>query len=201
MARADVPKNTPKSKRRRAELLTAAQLVFEREGYFDTRVADIAAAAGVSHGTFYTYFDSKDDVLHVLIDGVSDELFAAASAPPDGPAAALDVLEHSIRTFMHVYRDRADILRVLDQATASSEAFLAIRTGIRNRFRQRVERVLRSHDVGLDPVHGAYALGGMIEDFARGAYQFGLDVDEDVAIATLTLIWARAVGMAPPPIS
>lgn len=155
MARADVPKNTPKSKRRRAELLAAAQLVFEREGYFDTRVADIAAAAGVSHGTFYTYFDSKDDVLHTLIDGVSDELFAAASAPSDGASSPLAVLEHGIRTFMHVYRDRADMLRVLDQATASSEEFLAIRTGIRNRFRDRVERVLR----GPSPTSNENACG------------------------------------------
>ena len=195
MARADVPKNTPKSARRRRELLDAAQQVFERCGYFETRVADIASEAGVAHGTFYTYFDSKDDVLHTLVDGIADELITAASTPVERPSTPIEALEHSIRTFMHVYRDRAAMLKVLDQATTSSDAFLEIRTSIRNRFRERVEAVLRARDVGLDPVHAAYALGGMVEDFARGAYQFHLAVDEDVAIATLTRIWARAVRL------
>ncbi|MGH2927257.1 MAG: TetR family transcriptional regulator, partial [Solirubrobacteraceae bacterium] len=48
--------------RTRAALIDAARRVFERDGYLEARVADIAAAAGVAHGSFYTYFDSKDDV-------------------------------------------------------------------------------------------------------------------------------------------
>ena len=48
----------------------------------------------------------------------------------------------------------------------------------------------------LNPKIGAYALGGMVEDFARGCYVLGVLVDEDLAIDTLALIWIRSVALA-----
>lgn len=50
----------------RAALLEAARSCFLEHGYHGTRIDTIAEAAGVSHGTLYTYFDSKDHVAHVL---------------------------------------------------------------------------------------------------------------------------------------
>jgi AcrR family transcriptional regulator len=47
----------------RARLLRAAADVFAARGYDGTRVADIAAAAGVSNGALYAHFGSKADLL------------------------------------------------------------------------------------------------------------------------------------------
>ncbi len=47
----------------RERLLRAAVDVFARRGYEGTRVADIAAAAGLSNGAMYAYFDSKGELL------------------------------------------------------------------------------------------------------------------------------------------
>lgn len=47
----------------RARLLRAAAEVFAERGYDGTRVADIAAAAGVSNGAMYAHFASKADLL------------------------------------------------------------------------------------------------------------------------------------------
>jgi AcrR family transcriptional regulator len=47
----------------RARLLRAAADVFAERGYDGTRVADIAAAAGVSNGALYAHFASKADLL------------------------------------------------------------------------------------------------------------------------------------------
>lgn len=47
----------------RERLLTAAATVFAERGYDGTRVADIAAAAGVSNGALYAHFDSKAELL------------------------------------------------------------------------------------------------------------------------------------------
>jgi AcrR family transcriptional regulator len=47
----------------RERLLRAAADVFARRGYDGTRVADIAAAAGVSNGALYAHFGSKADLL------------------------------------------------------------------------------------------------------------------------------------------
>jgi len=47
----------------RERLLQAAADVFAERGYDGTRVADIAAAAGVSNGALYAHFSSKADLL------------------------------------------------------------------------------------------------------------------------------------------
>jgi AcrR family transcriptional regulator len=70
----------------RERLLRAAADVFAERGYDGTRVADIAAAAGVSNGALYAHFPSKADLLvdalrahgrHLL-----GELFAADPGRP-----------------------------------------------------------------------------------------------------------------------
>jgi AcrR family transcriptional regulator len=47
----------------RERLLRAAATVFAERGYDGTRVADIAAAAGVSNGALYAHFNSKAELL------------------------------------------------------------------------------------------------------------------------------------------
>ena len=46
----------------------AATRVFARNGYFNSKVADIARAAGVADGTVYLYFKSKEEILHSIFD-------------------------------------------------------------------------------------------------------------------------------------
>ena len=204
MARDDLPRTTPKSIRRREELLDAANNTFIERGYFETRATDIANAAGVSHGTFYTHFDSKDHVLRVLIDRLADNLFEASAETLE--TNPFGTVETTIRTFMHAYRDQAGMIAILEQATAANAEFLEIRLQIRNRFSARLEAILNTYlarnehnachpNQHLDPSIAAYALGGMVEDFARGCYILGVIVDEDAAIRNLALIWARAVGL------
>ncbi len=53
----------------RERLLAAARESFANRGFASTRVADIVGLAGTSHGTFYTYFEDKRDVLLALTAG------------------------------------------------------------------------------------------------------------------------------------
>ena len=49
-------------------ILRAATRVFARNGYFNSKVADIARAADVADGTVYLYFKSKEEILHSIFD-------------------------------------------------------------------------------------------------------------------------------------
>jgi len=51
---------------RRAELVDAAARVFMERGYAAATVSDITSRAGSSHGTFYVYFDSKEDIFDAV---------------------------------------------------------------------------------------------------------------------------------------
>ena len=51
----------------RAEIVTAADVLFYRQGYEHTSFADIAGAVGLSRGNFYYHFRTKDEILDAVI--------------------------------------------------------------------------------------------------------------------------------------
>jgi TetR/AcrR family fatty acid metabolism transcriptional regulator len=53
---------------KREAILRAATRVFAGNGYFNSKVADIAREAGVADGTVYLYFKSKEEILHSIFD-------------------------------------------------------------------------------------------------------------------------------------
>jgi TetR/AcrR family fatty acid metabolism transcriptional regulator len=63
---------------KREAILRAAISVFAHNGYFNSKVADIAREAGVADGTVYLYFKSKEDILHSIFDRSVDEAVAEA---------------------------------------------------------------------------------------------------------------------------
>src|SRR3979409_2194430 len=62
---------------KRSAILRAAIRVFANNGYFNSKVADIARAAGVADGTVYLYFKSKEEILHSIFDQNMAEEIAA----------------------------------------------------------------------------------------------------------------------------
>jgi len=63
---------------KREAILRAATSVFAHNGYFNSKVADIAREAGVADGTVYLYFKSKEEILHSIFDRSVDEALGAA---------------------------------------------------------------------------------------------------------------------------
>ena len=58
---------------KREAILRAAITIFARKGYFNSKVADIAAEAGIADGTVYLYFKSKDEILRSVFDRAMEE--------------------------------------------------------------------------------------------------------------------------------
>ncbi len=52
----------------RAQVLEAAQELFQQQGYHETSLGDVAAAIGVGRTTLYEYFRDKDDLLATLVE-------------------------------------------------------------------------------------------------------------------------------------
>lgn len=63
---------------KREAILRAAIVVFAHNGYFNSKVADIAREAGVADGTVYLYFKSKEEILHSVFDRSVEEALDAA---------------------------------------------------------------------------------------------------------------------------
>lgn len=59
-------KNIKKQKKRK--ILEKAFELFRKNGYMDTKVEDITKALGISKGSFYTYFKTKEELLCELLE-------------------------------------------------------------------------------------------------------------------------------------
>ena len=104
---------------RRQQILRAAAHVFARKGLAATTIADIAQAAGVSHGLAYHYFDSKEDIFAQLIrramDGTERLLLEARSR--EGTVTSR--LHWLIEQMIEGASDSADDLLIVQQAAIS----------------------------------------------------------------------------------
>src|SRR5882724_4415388 len=72
------PRRQQQAAATRAQILAAAQTLFERQGYAATTMAAIAGEAGVALKTVYLAFETKSGVLralwHLLLRGDEDEV-------------------------------------------------------------------------------------------------------------------------------
>lgn len=91
---------------KREAILRAAITVFAHNGYFNSKVADIAREAGVADGTVYLYFKSKEDILHSIFDRSVDEALASARKQIELITDPRDKLRRI--AFLHLERLGAD---------------------------------------------------------------------------------------------
>jgi AcrR family transcriptional regulator len=92
----------------RERLLRAAATVFAERGYDGTRVADIAAAAGVSNGALYAHFDSKAELLVQALRTHGRRLLAELFAAD--PERSITELLLEIGRSLPRGRDRGDLI-------------------------------------------------------------------------------------------
>jgi TetR/AcrR family fatty acid metabolism transcriptional regulator len=69
---------------KREAILRAAVKVFARNGYFNSKVSDIAGEAGIADGTVYLYFKSKEEVLHSVFDRAMEEFINEGKSQLEG---------------------------------------------------------------------------------------------------------------------
>ena len=91
---------------KRELILRAATRVFARNGYFNSKVADIARAADVADGTVYLYFKSKEEILHSIFDQNMAAAIGAGRALIQQLSDPREKLRHIAR--LHLERLGAD---------------------------------------------------------------------------------------------
>ena len=200
--------STARGRRTRAALIHAAREAFEQKGFQDTRISDIAARAGTSYGVFYHYFRTKEAILGELFTTITGDMFTASLPSPDVPPDPLSRIEDANRKYLAVANRNARLIAVIEEMAIRDPYFRELKLQIREPFLRRNEagiRHLQEHgrtDRDLDPVLAASILGGMVEHFTLLWFVHGVDYNEDVAVSTLTKLWAQAIGVddttAPP---
>ena len=63
------------SEERKGQIMNAAEEVFSQKGFSDARMDDIAEGTGLSKGTLYLYYKSKDDLIIAILDRIFQREF------------------------------------------------------------------------------------------------------------------------------
>ncbi|RWR15256.1 TetR/AcrR family transcriptional regulator [Siminovitchia fortis] len=71
---------------RKTEILNAAEMLFTAKGYSETTVNDILREVGIAKGTFYYYFQSKEEVMDAIVQRFIDKGVEAAKAIAADPS-------------------------------------------------------------------------------------------------------------------
>jgi AcrR family transcriptional regulator len=197
-----------KGERTRARLLEAAKHVFEDDGFLDARISDIAERAGVSHGTFYTYFESKEEIFREVAVMVEERLSAPLGDVillQGSRATPHERIREAMRRHLESYRDEARIMGVIEQVTRHDDRLAEVRLERGLRDRQRVAdsiRQLQRHglaDPRLNPTTAAAVLGSMTNRFPEMWLTQGmLDCSFDEGVEQLTLIFTNALALTDP---
>lgn len=87
-----MPSKDELTSERRAQILQAAAIVFARGGVDGARMDDIVAESGLSKGTLYWYFDSKQEIIVALVDQVIRAEYEQLQALLDNPGSVRERL-------------------------------------------------------------------------------------------------------------
>ena len=202
---------TPRSKKgaqTRARLLEAAKDEFEKTGFLEARISDIAERAGLSHGSFYHYFDSKEQIFRELAE-IEEALLTAPADEPDamstGELTEFDRIYRANRLYLRRYRDNAKIMGVIEEVSRYDEHVNQARMARQKHFADRAERAIRrlqragAADRKVDPEIAALALGAMVARVAElWLVEHWGNYDLDQVADQVTRLWANAIGLEEP---
>lgn len=193
---------TARGARTREALVAAARRVFERDGFINARLADITAEAQCSVGTFYTYFDTKDEIFTAVMQVAQDDMLHPGMAPADEPENVPASLEAGNRAYVEAYRRNAKLMLLQEQVATIDLSFRELRLARGRAFtRRNAQWIKRLQDEGyadpsLEPTMTARALSTMVARMAYHAFALeeeGWDTEAIVEIATK--LWLNALGI------
>ena len=195
------PTRKPAGGPTRERLLVAARESFATLGFASTRVADIVALAGTSHGTFYTYLDDKQDALLTLTQEAASAIYGAAVGPLAGSKrpSPRDVIRARLTVFFRTYGEWWDVVRTWDHASAIHPEVDELRGRIRASIVEQLCQLLardpelRLVDGRLDLETAAIALTAMVEEFAGRWFALGRTLGT-TEIEQLTALCAGALS-------
>jgi AcrR family transcriptional regulator len=197
-----------KGEQTRARLVAAAKVVFERSGFLDARITDISEEAGLSHGSFYHYFESKEEIFREVVTDVERKLAAPMSdviLNPNSDATPRERIRQAIRQHMEAYRDEAGIIGVIEMVSRYDRQVQAarlirlekVRSQFRESIRQLQERGLADPDLDLDVATAV--LGSMTDRFPEmWLVEKRLDPDFDHGVEQLVRMFTNAMGLKDP---
>lgn len=181
-------------RRTRTALLDAAMAALSEKGYHAARVDDVVRIAGVSHGTFYLYFASKEDLFGAMAERCATDMTTLAGELSSMPAAEVDegVLRDWLRQFLDLYRTHGVVIRAWAERHVDDPKLMALGRGAFATMTASFERWIAAARPDDASVVRAAAMLALVERFAYIVTSRDLGWSDDDVLDTLTRLIRRA---------
>ena len=157
----------PQGRKTLAKLLEAGIVVFGERGFHAARVDDIVKVADTSHGTFYLYFSSKEDLFRALVADVAEQMrVLAEELPPiSSRRDGYEELRAWLGRFYDLYEHYDPVIRAWTESNNQSAELAREGALVLRRFiNQLVRRVREVEPAAVgDPQVAALAMVSMVE--------------------------------------
>lgn len=154
--------------RKRRHILDCASELFAERGYAGTTVQDIIRRSGISTGSFYFYFKSKDMLFECLYDEFSTLLDRVSEFAMKKAANEVIGFCRSKASELWVFQKNKGLAKaMMIEAAGMNPKFLEKRAGIFKKSDERIERIFSSlEEIGFkspyDPKTGALICNGTL---------------------------------------
>ena len=193
---AKLPK-TKRGRQTREKLLQAAEVEFGERGFHDAAISEITRRAGVALGTFYVYFESKEEIFRALVAYMNQLTRQWISERVAGSPDRLTAEQMGVEAFMEFVREHRNLYRIVSEAQfVAEDAFRDYYTVFADAYRQNLESAAAGREIRKgDAEVWSWALIGMTVFLGmRFAYWDDEASTRETAKAAADLI---ALGMAP----
>ncbi len=145
------------------KLLRKAEQVFSRSGYHSASVSAICREAELAHGTFYRYFDNKEDIFLHIVERLETRFTVRIEAAAEGAPTAPGRLLACYETLLACVEEDAAVYNVFREAEfIRPEVARRFHTAIAEVIRSVVEEGVRKGDLhSANPEVVAHAILGM----------------------------------------
>jgi AcrR family transcriptional regulator len=135
----------------KAIMLVAAEEVFGRCGYNGARVAEIARKAGFAAGTFYLFFDSKQEALEKVVTRLRDSLVKKAAVYSAGAGSRVETEALAFRALFDFIREHPYGYRIMREAEFTDPALADAYYGyILRNYAAQLKKAARPGDFNID---------------------------------------------------
>jgi AcrR family transcriptional regulator len=184
----------PRGQQTRDRLLAAGSAVLPILGYHETRVDDIVEEAGISHGSFYRYFDSKDDLFQSLANVAATAMVDLLTAFPDDPDEA------AVRTWLQewfaTYRANGGIISAWQEIGQTDPVLATFSLEIATVAFDRIVRIVHRRGFG-DSTVDAIVLLSVIERVPYNVLVLGYVAEDDAVDAAALIVRRGLLGLEP----
>ncbi len=187
---------TARGERTRRALLSAAAEEFGEKGFHDGSISGITRRAGCALGSFYTYFDSKDDIFRALVADMSGQVRDYVGPRIARARDGMEAERIGLQSFLEFAREHKEIYRIIDEAEFVDQA--AYRAHYENTAARILTRLREAAGRGeatgeVEEIH-AWAIMGMnvFLGLRYGVWDDSRPADEIAAVANALI--ERGIG-------